>query len=113
MEKEIYRLPTEAEWEYACRAGSEGLWFLGDEGMDLGAYAWHRDNAWGLHDMYGNVWEWCADWGASPDGSGFKPVLRGGSFYNGAANVRSALKIRNDARFEFSDIGFRIVKEKE
>ena len=48
MEKEIYRLPTEAEWEYACRAGSEGLWFFGDEVMDLGAYAWYRDNAWGV-----------------------------------------------------------------
>jgi formylglycine-generating enzyme required for sulfatase activity len=46
VEKEIYRLPTEAEWEYACRAGSEGLWFFGDEVMDLGAYAWYRDNAW-------------------------------------------------------------------
>ena len=126
---EIFRLPTEAEWEYACRAGSDALWFFGDDEVRLGEYAWYKGNAWdaerrfaqvvggkrangwGLYDMYGNVWEWCQDWEALPDSSGYKPVLRGGSFYNGAANVRSALKIRNDANFRFSDIGFRIVRD--
>ena len=127
---ERFRLPTEAEWEYACRAGSDALWSFGDDEKRLGDYAWYRPNAWdagrqfaqsvgtkapnkwGLHDMYGNVWEWCQDWAAFPDSAGgYLPILRGGSFFNDAANVRSALRIRNDAGFRFSDIGLRLVRE--
>ena len=127
--EEMYRLPTEAEWEYACRAGANSLWFFGDDEELLDEHAWYRPNSWdaglpfaqpagrkppnpwGLHDMYGNVWEWCQDWGAFPNPEGgYLPILRGGSFYNEADNVRSAVRIRNNPNFRFSDIGARLVK---
>jgi len=78
--EEIFRLPTEAEWEYACRAGTTTLWCFGDDEGQLGEYAWYYDNAgaggrnygqkvgtklpnpWGLYDMHGNVYEWVLDW---------------------------------------------------
>jgi formylglycine-generating enzyme required for sulfatase activity len=77
--KDGYRLLTEAEWEYACRAGSEGRWCFGDEEEKLSNYAWFsansnnqtqpvgqkRPNAWGIYDLHGNVWEWCWDWYSS------------------------------------------------
>ena len=77
---EVYRLPTEAEWEYACRAGTRTRWSFGEDVSQLTHYAWYRDNAWdageqyahvvglkrpnpwGLYDMHGNVWEWVQDW---------------------------------------------------
>ncbi len=113
-----YRLPSEAEWEYACRAGSAGRYAFGDAESELAEYAWHkriagnhthpvgrkRPNAWGLHDLHGNVWEWCWDWydedayqGAfdhDPTGplKGTRRVLRGGSFEDISVVLRSATR---------------------
>jgi len=114
-----FRLPTEAEWEYACRAGSTGDYCFGDEAARLPDYAWcplrsgyhthpvgeKKPNAWGLYDMHGNVWEWCADWkGSYSDGEQTDPtgpaqggvrVVRGGSCCSRPALCRSAY--RDDA----------------
>ena len=104
----LYRLPTEAEWEYACRAGTTTLWSFGDDESRLGDYAWTRNHAvgtklpnpWGLYDMHGNVWEWVQDlyWcymgGSKVDPKGPATVsdrtLRGGYFLHFAQNARSA-----------------------
>ena len=113
-----YRLPTEAEWEYACRAGTTTPLSYGDDPTyaQLGQYAWYNDNSfasthpvgeklpnpWGLYDMYGNVMAWCQDWyGPYPNGpvtdpqggnSGFNRVLRGSAFYDPAGLSRSAYR---------------------
>jgi formylglycine-generating enzyme required for sulfatase activity len=113
-----YRLPTEAEWEYACRAGGTGKYCFGDDERELPHYAWlkphsqgkphpvgqTRPNAWGLFDMHGNVWQWCNDWYAEtyyaesptqdPRGpaSGKLRVLRGGAWDCTAEKCRSAYR---------------------
>jgi formylglycine-generating enzyme required for sulfatase activity len=123
--QQAYRLPTEAEWEYAARAGTTGARY-----GELDAIAWHGGNsgdqthpvkqkaanAWGLYDMMGNVWEWCSDWyEESPSGSVTVPssnsnrVDRGGSWYFGARFVRSADRGRFIPGFRFNDLGFRPV----
>ena len=132
------RLPTEAEWEYACRAGSNTAFCFGDDESKLGEYAWHYinsggkthpvgqkcPNAYGLHDMHGNVWEWCQDWygnylaqGAkakpakNPTGpaTGARRVLRGGSWGNDPWGCRSARRDGGGPDFRFYRIGFRVV----
>ena len=130
------RLPTEAEWEYACRAGSTTRYAFGDESADLGAYAWYMDNssdqthdvagklpnAWGLYDVHGNIWEWCSDWysetyyGERPDpdtdprgpASGDYRVVRGGSWSGSAKSCRSAPRLGRWSGVRYHRVGFRI-----
>ena len=130
-----YRLPSEAEWEYACGAGSTGKWCFGNNESLLGEYAWFdknsekrshpvgekKPNAWGLHDMHGNVWEWCQDYYDANAykkhsditqhphvvESGSSRVLRGGSWDIHAANCRSAFRVSGPP-FRFNFMGFRL-----
>ncbi|MCP4699533.1 MAG: formylglycine-generating enzyme family protein, partial [Gammaproteobacteria bacterium] len=126
-----YRLPTEAEWEYACRSGSETAYCFGEDEERLSEYAWYgggsthpvgqkKPNAFGLYDMHGNVWEWCADWfGSYLDGpvidpmgsdSGSDRVMRGGSWDYGGQGARSASHIRYSPVFRYMNLGFRIAR---
>lgn len=130
-----YRLPTEAEWEYAARAGTIQRFSHGDDPTyaGLAEYAWFASNAaasthpvglkpandWGVHDLYGNVAEWCADWyqpGADlrrvdPPGpqAGAWRVTRGGSYVDGGRYCRSAARGADWPAHRFSDVGFRVV----
>ncbi|MFH1824478.1 MAG: formylglycine-generating enzyme family protein, partial [Candidatus Firestonebacteria bacterium] len=129
------RLPTEAEWEKACRAGSSSKYCFEDNKSELGDYAWYysnsgskthpagekKPNKWGIYDMHGNVWEWCSDWydggyyanshKDNPKGldTGTSKVLRGGSWHNIANNCRSALRNYNSPDLRYVDVGFRCV----
>ncbi len=111
-----YRLPRELEWEYACRAGSDTDWSTGSDDSLLSSYCQDQSsqaspcgrklpNAWGLHDMHGNVWEWC--WDLS-DSEGSNRVLRGGSWLFGAAICRSASLHGRDPSDRDGTIGFRL-----
>jgi len=132
-----YRLPSEAEWEYAARAGTTTEWSFGNDEERLGDYAWYFDNsggktqavgqklpnAFGLHDMHGNVWEWTLDCfhynyaGAPTDGSarttgcdGAKRVLRGGSMYDLPEDLRSARRFGSNPISTDGD-GFRLARD--
>ncbi len=132
-----YRLPTEAEWEYAARAGTESEFYFGQG--QLAEHAWFDDNsdetthpvgqrkpnAYGLHDLYGNVWEWTDDcWnesyaGAPDDGSAWtsgdcgQRVVRGGTWYSKASSVGSSVraKFSSEIRYSSRGGGFRVVRE--
>jgi formylglycine-generating enzyme required for sulfatase activity len=128
----VYRLPTEAEWEYACRAGSKTVYSFDDEEGLLPEYGWFdrnssdrthavgllEPNAWGLYDMHGNVWEWCSDWyGEYPKSAVSDPtglaksavrVLRGGSWYDDAAICESAFRHGNAPELRGINRGFRL-----
>jgi formylglycine-generating enzyme required for sulfatase activity/uncharacterized protein YjbI with pentapeptide repeats len=132
--RRIYRLPTEAEWEYACRAGSKTLYSFGDSGALLHTYCWFDQNSgetqnvglkspnqWGLYDMHGNVWEWCFDTDDPysfdsvidpvSDTTGLRRVLRGGSWGHSFSECRSANRDRTDARKTTRYIGFRVAMD--
>ncbi|MGD0092375.1 MAG: formylglycine-generating enzyme family protein, partial [Planctomycetota bacterium] len=129
-------LPTEAQWEYACRAGTTTPYNCGATEKDLGLAAWYwansdglphatgrkAPNAWGLYDMHGNVWQWCADYydekgyGASPScdpsgpakgNAGGDRVLRGGSWFLLPGDCRSAFRLSSYPSLRFASIGFR------
>jgi formylglycine-generating enzyme required for sulfatase activity len=132
-----YRLPSEAEWEYACRAGTQTRYYFGDDEMKLGEYAWYVENSdskthpvgekkpnnWGLYDMHGNVWEWCEDgwhrnyknvpkngnsWNDNHSQSSLR-LLRGGSWFKDPRYCRSAFRNRFDAvNCRNFDFGFRL-----
>ncbi len=129
-------LPTEAQWEYACRAGTKTEYFFGNDAAKLGDYAWHDDNAWkidekyahevgqkqpnpwGLRDMHGNASEWCGDWHTSKLRAGTNPrgptwgagrVCRGGSFGTSSINTRVGSRSQGDPTNTVNPIGFRVV----
>jgi formylglycine-generating enzyme required for sulfatase activity len=131
--KRRYGLPTDAQWEYACRAGTTTHRYSGDDEAGLVDVAWFdkneggtthpveqkRPNAWGLYDMYGNVWEWCRDWQdmsyyaksgtddpAGPSG-GWNRILRGGSWSYPARYCRSACRLGYPPRDRYGNLGFR------
>jgi formylglycine-generating enzyme required for sulfatase activity len=126
-EADGYRLPTEVEWEYAARAGTETAWSFGDDEAQLGEYAWYaansggelhpvgekKPNLWGLYDMHGNVYEWCWGWDGSYPTSppvGSARVLRGGSFLFGPGSLRSAGRDRNSPDVRHERFGFRVAR---
>ena len=137
---EVYRLPMEAEWEYACRAGTTTRWTFGDDESRLTNYAWYKVNAgevgesyahevgtklpnpWGLYDMHGDVWEWCQDWyvygsySSSPQtdpagpSTGSYRVIRGGDFNCYARGPRSANRYFSSPDSRFSCYGARLLR---
>ena len=140
-ETDLYRLPTEAEWEYACRAGATTRWSFGDDENRLGEYAWYKDNAWdqgeqyahsegvklpnpwGLYDMHGNVWEWVQDWfseiyysnspSVDPQGAetGIRRVRKGADFHYYVRGTRSARRGRSVPDFRKPTIGARLLRQ--
>ena len=142
QDSQTYRLPTEAEWEYACRAGTNTAYSFGDDASLMSEHGWignntfdvdrkyaqlvgrKKPNPFGLYDMHGNNWEWCADWYSEPDAEivsekaivdprgpkdGTQRVIRGGSWHGLATLCRSASRFKRRPEMGGNDVGFRIV----
>jgi formylglycine-generating enzyme required for sulfatase activity len=128
------RLPTEAEWEYACRARTVTKWSWGDDESKAGEYAWtganagqlthpvgqKKSNGFGLYDMHGNVWEWCQDWwgpsmaeGRDLEGpsKGDRRCIRGGSWWEQAVGCRSAFRNAEGPSNRLTRVGFRVASQ--
>ena len=137
-EDRTYRLPTEAEWEYACRSGTTTAYSFGNDAAQMNEHGWIGPNTFdagakfahltgrkpanplGLHDMHGNVWEWCADWYTPTPGEddkvdprgppeGLQRVIRGGSWHGAAHLCRSAHRFYRRPAMRTNDVGFRVV----
>jgi formylglycine-generating enzyme required for sulfatase activity len=120
FEQDGYRLPTEAEWEFACRAGSTEVRY-----GDIDDIAWYRENsderphavggkrpnAWGMHDMIGNAWEWCWDL-FDPTRYGPYRVFRGGGFADKPRSCRASCRRKSHPTFEIEDLGFRLARSR-
>jgi TonB family protein len=130
-----YRLPTEAEWEYACRANTTTQFSFGDNESSIGQFAWlsensqekthevgtKQPNAWGLYDMHGNVWEWVQDWKGNYPGkavtdptgapAGLDKIGRGGSWNFSGRYLRSANRFYYSPKNRYNYLGFRVVRE--
>ncbi len=113
-----YRLPTEAEWEYACRAGTTGprygpldeiAWYRGNSAERVHEVGGKQPNTWGLYDMLGNVWNWCWDvYDAEVYGS--YRVLRGGGWFDEQWSCRASVRRRSHPTFTVDDVGFRVAR---
>jgi formylglycine-generating enzyme required for sulfatase activity len=134
LQRSVFRLPTEAEWEYACRAATitayytgegegalkEAGWYNGNAGGKTHPVGQKKPNAWGLYDMHGSVWEWVEDrygdkyYAASPPAdppgptTGNERVLRGGSWGDGPGSCRSACRLRGHSGGRGHECGFRV-----
>jgi formylglycine-generating enzyme required for sulfatase activity len=129
----VYRLPSESEWEYGCRAGEQQrycgsnevesvAWYDKNSSAKMQRVGQKRANAWGLHDMSGNVWEWTQDcWNdsyvnapltgaARTDGNCVRRAQRGGSWFSGARGVRAAIRSHDETANRFSNVGFRLAR---
>lgn len=113
-----YRLPTEAEWEYACRAGTTGprygrldeiAWHRGNSQERMQRVGGRQPNAWGLYDMLGNVWEWCWDI-YDAEVYGAYRVIRGGGWFDERWSCRASVRRRSHPTFRIDDVGFRIAR---
>lgn len=113
-----YRLPTEAEWEHACRAGTTGArygqldeiaWHRGNSNERIHEVGGKQPNAWGLYDMLGNVWEWCWDI-YDAEVYGTYRVLRGGGWFDERWSCRASVRRRSMPTFQIDDLGFRVAR---
>ncbi|MEV6230460.1 formylglycine-generating enzyme family protein [Saccharopolyspora shandongensis] len=115
-----FRLPTEAEWEHACRAGTSSVhygeldeiaWYRGNSGGEVHEVATREPNAWGFHDMIGNVWEWCWDV-YDPAVYGPYRVFRGGGWYDPPRGCRASCRRKSHPTLRTDDLGFRLARSR-
>lgn len=113
-----YRLPTEAEWEYACRAGTSGprygeldeiAWYRGNSAEQVHEVGGKLPNAWGLYDMLGNVWDWCWDIYDAQVYDSYR-VLRGGGWSDEKWSCRASVRRRSHPTYRIDDVGFRVAR---